>query len=76
MTDAEKKKYYLRKIRFKLFSMEMLVSGGIAMPGTMLNSLEEVINNIRLNNSEQWTKDFLKEEVKPLLNRHGIEIVV
>lgn len=67
MTDRERKDYYLRRIR------RVLMSIAFRIPRIGIKRLEEEMKIIMWNNSEEWTDNFMKEEVIPLLKRHGID---
>lgn len=67
MTDRERKDYYLKRIK------RVLMSFAFGIPRIGIGRLEEELKIIMWNNSKEWTEDFMKEEVIPLLKRHGIE---
>lgn len=68
MTDRERKDYYLKRIKRVLMSLSFC-----GIPGIGIGLLEKELKIIMWNNSKEWTEDFMKEEVIPLLKMHGIE---
>lgn len=65
MTDRERKDYYLDRIK-RLLRLRRW------FPGMKAKKLEEEMKIIMWNNSKEWTKTFMNEEVIPLLRAYGI----
>ena len=75
MTDRERKDFYLKRIKKILMSKLILnIIFVKAFPKETLERLEEELKIIVWNNSTEWAEEFIKEEVVPLLKKHGIRI--
>lgn len=67
MTDRERKDYYLGRIR-------RTVDRYKNFPNIMISRLEEELKIIMWNNDEDWTEQFMNDEVVPLLNKCGVKV--
>ena len=70
MTDRERKDYYLKRIKTILWRKSFRI------PRYGIRQLEEELKIIMWNNPKDWTDAFMKEEVIPLLQKHGIKIEI
>lgn len=67
MTDRERKDYYLGRIR-------RTVDRYKNFPNIMISRLEEELKIIMWNNDEDWTEQFMNDEVVPLLNQCRVKV--
>lgn len=67
MTDRERKDYYLGRIRRTVDCYKHF-------PKIMISRLEEELKIIMWNNDEDWTEQFMNDEVVPLLNKCGVKV--
>lgn len=67
MTDRERKDYYLGRIRRTIIRYKFF-------PKIMISRLEEELKIIMWNNNQDWTEQFMNDEVVPLLSKYGVKV--